>query len=213
MVIKGASRSSPRSNPLNLLVDVEHGGHLGLKVGIAALHIIADFVRTKFRLGKDVVQFGATQPAQFGVTGGLAALANMLGQQPIGPQLIGVTQLLWLLTSTVQHPGRRLVTDAARSAGSWQLTQRRLPAEAQTLVNTQHHGVAVHSMGVRDGLITHCSGSRIQQNPSPHGAPFLLASSLADRLQLLHFLLRENQGLASLWERHASSKTPKGADV
>src|SRR5437667_4579278 len=39
----------------------------------------------------------------------------------------------------------------------------------------------------------------------PHRAP-LLASSLADSLQLLQFLLGENQGLALLWECHAPTK-------
>jgi len=68
-------------------------------------------------------------------------------------------------------------------------------------------------VGARDGLITHLSGSRIQQNPGAHGAPFLLASSLADRLQLLQFLLGEKQGLALLWEPHAPSKAQKVIDV
>ena len=207
------SSQPPLVDELHFLVDVQHGGHLGFKVGITALRIIADFVRTKFRLRQNRVQLGATQPAQFGVTGGFAALANMLGQQPIGPQLRGVTQFLRLLAGTVHHPGRRVVTEAARSAGSGQLSQRRLPAEAQTLVDTQHHGVAVHPVGARDGLITHGSGSRIQQNPGPHRAPFLLASSLADSLQLLQFLLGENQGLALLWECHAPTKAQKVANV
>jgi hypothetical protein len=58
----------------------------------------------------------------------------MLGQQPIGPQFIGVTQFLGLLAGTVQHPGRGVVAEAARSASSGQPTQRRLPAEAAAYV-------------------------------------------------------------------------------
>jgi hypothetical protein len=47
----------------------------------------------------------------------------MLGEQSLGPQFVGVTHVLRPLTSTVQHPGRRLVTEAARPASSGQLTQ------------------------------------------------------------------------------------------
>jgi len=41
----------------------------------------------------------------------------------------------------------------------------------QALVDTQHHGVTVYCVGARDGLITHDSGSRVQQNPGSHRTP------------------------------------------
>src|SRR6266478_2633417 len=60
-------------------------------------------------------------------------------------------------------------------------------------------------MVLRNGLVT-LARKRIQQERRAHGAPLLLRSRLADRLQLVQFLLGKLQGLALPREGHSPLK-------
>jgi hypothetical protein len=61
-------------------------------------------------------------------------------------------------------------------------------------------------MTPRDGFVT-LAGKRLQQHRRSHGAPLLLGSGLADRLELMEFRFGELKGIALLWEGHTSIKT------
>ena len=60
---QGARGAAPQIvvNDFDLLVNMQHVRHFGLKGGIPALHIVPNLVRPKFALTQDLVQFGPAQ--------------------------------------------------------------------------------------------------------------------------------------------------------
>src|ERR1700731_1668834 len=72
------------------------------------------------------------RPAQFAQTWRArrpAVLPHVALQQSIRPQLVGITEVLRLLAGTVQHPGDRIIRDAATLARPRQFPQCRVDSE------------------------------------------------------------------------------------
>src|SRR5438477_5196408 len=74
-----------------LPVDTEDLGHLGLKLGIALLQVVAHFVRLDFLLGQYFADRSLVQLPQARMPGGGSVLPGMRGEQPGGPQLVWIT--------------------------------------------------------------------------------------------------------------------------
>src|SRR5918999_373264 len=125
----------------HLFVNVQYRGHLLLELRIAALHIIADLMRSDLGLRKYPVQFGPAQLVQFIIASRFAFLVDVGHQQSIGPQFLLITQVLRFLTSAMRHPRNRLVGKLSRLARSRQLTQGSIQSKSQTLLNVKNHGV------------------------------------------------------------------------
>ena len=138
-----------------------------------------------------------------------AVLADVSEQQPVRPQFVGVAQFLWLPASTILHPGNRVVRQLAWLAGSGQFSQRRIQAELEKLLNTQHHRAAADMVVSRNGFVG-LARSRIQKKGCPKGSSLLLGSRLADGLQLEQILLAELEGTALPWEGNNPLKHKSG---
>src|ERR1017187_1992998 len=88
------------------------------------------------------------------------------GQELVGPQLVGITQFLRLLTSTILHPGDRVVRQLARLPRPGQLSQRCVKPELEALSDAKHHRATADAMVARDRLVTLARQSS-QQDRSP----------------------------------------------
>src|SRR5215831_15623289 len=135
------------------------------------------------------------------MAGGCAVLADVSEQQPIGPQFVRVAQFFWLLAGTVLHPGNGIVRQLPRLAGAGQFSQRCLQTELEKLLNAQDYRAAADVVAPRNRLVAP-TGSRLQEKRRPQGAPFLLASRLADRLQFEQILFAELEGRTLPREGH-----------
>src|ERR1039458_10647562 len=105
----------------------------------------------------------------------------------------------------MQHPGNRVVRQLPRLAGPGQFPQRGVQTELEALSDTQHHRATADAMVPCNGLVT-LARKRIQQQRGPYGAPFLLGSGLADRIELAQFRFSELQGIALPREGHTPLK-------
>src|SRR5664279_1996865 len=114
--------------------------------GIPALHIVADLVRPDLTLRQYSMQFRPAQLEQTWMARCQTVLPHVALQQSISPQFVGVAEILRLLARTVQHPGNRIIGDAATLARSRQLSQRRIDPKLKELANTQCNRVAIHAV-------------------------------------------------------------------
>ena len=81
---------------LHLPIDVQHAGHLGVKIGVAAFHVVAHFVRLHLVPAKDFAHRALRQLGKAGVALRRSVLARMTRQKPRCPQLVGIAKLLGL---------------------------------------------------------------------------------------------------------------------
>jgi hypothetical protein len=158
-------------------------------------------VGPEFALPQDLVEFGAAQFEQRRMPDCDAVLADVSEQQPVRPQFVGIAQFLRLLTSTILHPGNRVVWQLAWLTGSGQFSQCCVETELEKLLNAQHHRAAADMVVPRNGFIG-LARSRIQKKRCPKGASFLLGSRIADGLQPEQVLLAKPEGTALPWEGH-----------
>ena len=114
-------------------------------------------------------------------------LPHVALRQGISPQFVGVAEILRLLAGTVQHPGNRIIRDAATLARSRQFSQRRIDSELKELADTQRNRVAIHAVGNSDRVVTHAAGA-LQQNGCVKHLPLLGATGSPEILQ--PFLVR-----------------------
>src|SRR4051812_21622185 len=70
---------------LDLAIDAEDFGHLGIERFVAALEVIANFMWLEFVGRKDLAHRSLRQASQAGVPGSGSVLAHMPRQQPRGP--------------------------------------------------------------------------------------------------------------------------------
>src|SRR5271154_4841468 len=75
------------------------------------------------------MQFRPAQFAQTWMARCQAVLPHVALQKSVRPQLVGVTEILRLLAGTVQHPGDRIVRDAATLARPRQFSQGGIDSE------------------------------------------------------------------------------------
>src|ERR1039457_4863043 len=105
----------------------------------------------------------------------------------------------------MRHPGNRVVRQLPRLAGPGQFPQCGVQTELEALSDAQHHRATADAMVPCNGLVT-LARKRIQQQRGPYGAPFLLGSGLADRIELAQFRFSELQGIALPREGHTPLK-------
>ena len=94
---------------LDFLIDMQHAGHFDFEVWVPFFHVVSNFVRSKFALPQDLVEFGAAQSEQRRMPRCDAVLVYVSDQQLVRPQFVGISQFLRLLASTVLHPDNRIV--------------------------------------------------------------------------------------------------------
>src|SRR5271157_1575764 len=167
---------------LHFLVHVQHRRHFLIKLRVPSLHIVPDLMRLEFALRQNLVQFRPAQARQFSVTSRPCLAVDVLGQQLIGPQFLGIPQIFWLLARQILYPCNGFVGNLARLARPWQLSQRRLQSKAKVFSNAKDHGISIHLTGRSICLIHHAIG-RIQQNSRTHRPPLLFRPRSTDRFE------------------------------
>src|SRR3954451_6284805 len=105
---------------------------------------------------------------------GRAMFPHVPLQQRIAPQFVRVAQILRFLTGTVQHPGDRIIGNAATLARPRKFSQRCVESELEKLADTQRYCMTIDAVGRSDRTIAH-SASRIQENGGVKYPPFLFA--------------------------------------
>src|SRR5271157_3852372 len=121
-------------------------------------------------------------PGQFPVTSHPCLAVDVLGQQLIGPQFLGITQIFWLLARQILYPCNGFVRNLARLARPRQLSQCRLQSKAKVFSNAKDHGISIHLTGRSIRLIHHAIG-RIQQTSRTHRPPLLFRPRSTDRFE------------------------------
>ena len=147
------------------------------------------------------MQFRPAQFAQTWMASRQTVLSHVTLQQSVRPQLVRVTEILRLLTGTVQYPRDRIIRDAAALAGSRQFAQRRINSELKELTDTQCNRVAIHAVGNGDRVVAHAVGA-LQQNGCVKRLPFLRATGSPEILKSFSVRSRQDQWLSLRDEWH-----------
>src|SRR5438128_10584172 len=190
-----------RVDDLHLFVHMQNLHHLSFEIRIAALYVIADFVRLDLTSLQNPVQFGTAQCAQAGMARLDAMLPNMLLQHRVRPELVRIAQLFGFLTGAMQHPRDRDIRNATALAWSWKPYHRHLQPELEVFAQTQRNRMSIHSVTAGDGAITHTS-SGVQEYRGVKYPSRLSTPGTAKTLQLLLLCSRKHQRLSLREEWH-----------
>ena len=167
---------------LHLPIDVQHVGHLGGKIRIAAFHIVAHFVRLHLVPAEDLAHRALRQIGKAGVALPRSVLARMMRQKPRCPQLVGIAKLLGLPACQRCQPSLGLKRNGRWPPGPRTVVQRRYRAFGHGALDTALHRLMMQSQ--RPG---HRKKRRLfpigQQYPRPLDPARRLGSRLRDRLQ------------------------------
>src|SRR5271165_2197234 len=136
----------------HLPVDAEDFGHLGLELGIALFQVVAHLVRLDFLLGQDLADRPLGQFPKARMSGGWSVLTGMRGEQPGGPQLVRVTQLLGLPARQRHQPGFRLGRDYRIASRTRPIIQRLDHPQFRRSLKTACHGLLRHPNRARHGI-------------------------------------------------------------
>src|SRR5450759_5157638 len=147
------------------------------------------------------MQFRPAQFAQTWMASCQTVLPHVILQHSVRPQLVRVTEILRLLTGTVQYPGDRIIRDAATLARSRQFPQRRIDSKLKELADAQCNRVAIHAVGNGDRVVAHAVGA-LQENGCVKHLPFLRATGSPEILKSLSVRCRQGQWLTLRDEWH-----------
>src|SRR5271165_1288964 len=190
-----------RIDHLHFLVQVQHYGHLRLKLRVPAFHVVADLVRTNLALGQNSVQPGPAQFSQTRMTGFETMLPHVSLEQRIGPKLVSVAQLLGFLTGAMQNPRNGVIGNPPALARSRQLSQRRVQSELKELTSAQSDGMAVNAMAAGHGTVA-LAARQIQKYPRMPRLPLLPTAGTPRTLQPLLLIRGKTQRLPRRGEWH-----------
>jgi hypothetical protein len=98
----------------DLAIDPQHFRHLPLEGLVAALEVVADLVRLHVVSVEDLADRGLRQAHQAGMPCCPGRLLDVSRQQPRGPKLVRISQLLGLLAGQGHHPCAGDVRAASR---------------------------------------------------------------------------------------------------
>ena len=115
---------------LDLAIDAQDLGHLGVEFRIAALEIIAHLVRLDLVRREDLAQRALSEPGEAFVPRRRAVFANVLGKQPRRPQFVGITEVLGFSASQVDNEGPRFVSDDRLPPRPRTVVERRQDAQS-----------------------------------------------------------------------------------
>src|SRR5580692_3546749 len=124
-----------------------------------------------------------------------AVLPYVALQQRVGPQFVTVAEFLGLLAGTVQHPGDRIIRDAATLARSRQFSQRRIDSELKELAHAQCDRVAIDAVGNSYRIVAHTVGA-LQENGRMKHLPLLGTAGSPEILQSFPFRRRQAEWLS-----------------
>ena len=133
-------------------------------------------MRLDLVLGQNLADRPLGQLAQARMPGGWSVLPGMRGEQPGGPQFVGVTQLLGLSTRQCHQPGFRLGRDDRIASRTRPIIERRDHPQFRRSLQTACHGLLRHLNRTRHGI-----GRRVLQIGQNDPRPFDPARRLGPR--------------------------------
>ena len=133
-------------------------------------------MRLDFLLGQDLADRPLGQLSQARMPSGGSILLGMRGQQPGGPQFVGITQLLGLSTGQCHQPGFRLGRDDGIAPRTRPIIERRDYPQFRRSRQTTCHGLLRHPNRARHGI-----GRRVLQIGQNNPRPFDTARGLGPR--------------------------------
>ena len=160
----------------HLSVDTKDRGHLGLKLGIALFQVVAYLVRLDFLLGQNFADRPLGQLAQAGMPSRGSVLPGMRGEQPGGPQFVGITQLSGLAARQCHQPGFGLGRDDRIASRTRPIIERFDHPQFRRSLQTTCHRLLRHPNRARHGI-----GRRVMQIGQNDPRPFDPARRLGPR--------------------------------
>jgi hypothetical protein len=133
-------------------------------------------MRFDFLFGQDLADRPLGQLRQARMSGGRSVLTGMRGEQPGGPQLVGITQLLGLPARQRHQPSFRLGRDDRIASGTRPIIQRLDHPQFRRSLETACHCLLRHPNGARHGI-----GRRVLQIGQDNPRPFDTARGLGPR--------------------------------
>jgi len=133
-------------------------------------------VRLDLVLGQDLADRPLGQLRQARMPSRRRVLTGMRGEQPGGPQLVGITQLLRLSARQRHQPGFRLGGDNRIASCPRPIIQRLDYAQFRRSLQTACHRLLRHSNRAR-----HCISRRVVQIGQDNPRPFDTARGLGSR--------------------------------
>ena len=133
-------------------VDTQDLGHLGLELGIAPFQVVAHFVRFDLVLGQDLAHRPLGQLAQARMPGGRSVFPGVGGEQPGGPQLVRIIQLLGLAARQCHQPGFRLGRDDGIASRPRPIIERLDHSQFRRSLQAACHGLLRHPNLARHGI-------------------------------------------------------------
>jgi hypothetical protein len=133
-------------------------------------------VRLDFLLGQDLADRPLGQLSQARMPGGRSVLTGMGGEQPGGPQLVGITQLLGLPARQGHQPGFCLGRDHGIASRTRTIIQRLDHPQFRRSLQAACHCLLRHPNRAR-----HCVGRRVLQIGPDDPRPFDTARGLGPR--------------------------------
>src|SRR5580700_9214339 len=92
---------------LYLFVNMQNLHHLGVELGIGSLQIVPSLVGTHLVGAENLGNRSSPQFPETRLASGLRMLADMLCQQPRGPEFLSIAQIFWFVTGQSHHPSAR----------------------------------------------------------------------------------------------------------
>ena len=109
--------------------------HLGVELGIGSLQIVPNLVGTHLVGAENLGDRSSPQFPETRLARGLRMLADMLCQQPRGPEFLDMAQILWFLAGQSHHPSARFGGYRRRAATARQIGQGLPHPQIQSLAH------------------------------------------------------------------------------
>ena len=108
----------------HLAINAQYFGHFFREVGVAALQIVAHFVRLHVFLVEDFAYRALHQVGEARMSLGRSTLAGMGGEQPRRPQFVPIAKVLGLATGQIDEPRLGFDRDGRFAAGPRAIIKR-----------------------------------------------------------------------------------------
>ena len=135
---------------LDLTINAKHFCHFWLEIGVALLHVIADFVRLDLMRCQDLAHRSLGEFRQAGMTSLRPVITRMRGQQTGRPQLVRIPGCDRLRASQRDQPRPRFPCNYSIASGSRPVIERCQDPQFRGSLKAPCHGLLAHPNLPRD---------------------------------------------------------------
>jgi hypothetical protein len=133
---------------LDLAIDAQNLRHLAFEFGIAALQVVAHFVRLDLLRVENVAQRALNELAKAGVARRRSMLAHMAGEQTRRPQFVRIAKFLGLAAGEIHHPRLGFGGDCRLPSWARQIVKRRDRTIGERPLNAAPDRLVMHTHGL-----------------------------------------------------------------